>query len=83
MPKINIQTCLSNLSLLESPLLPTNSNYYTAYIISSNLTEAGPINPLENASVIAPNKACKGSNTLLKLTSLQDKYEGVNWDYID
>ena len=66
--------CLFNLSLLKYPLLPTNSNYYTAYIMFSNLTKASPINPLENAPVIAPSETCKGSNTLfnilLKLTPL-------------
>ena len=63
MLKINIWTRFSNLSLLESPLLLINSNCYTAYIISSNLTEAGPVNLLENVSVIAPSKACEGSDT--------------------
>lgn len=67
-PKINIQTRLSDLSLLESPLLPTNSNCYTAYIMSSNLTEASLVNILENTPVIMPSKACEGSNTLLELT---------------
>ena len=46
--------------------------------MSSNFTKAGPINPLENVSVIAPSKAYKGFNTLLESTSLQDEYEGVN-----
>jgi hypothetical protein len=78
MPKINIWTRLSDLSLPKSPLLPTNSNCYTAYIISSNLTEAGPVNPSENTPAITPSKAYKGSNTLLKLTPIQDEYEGVN-----
>jgi len=63
-PKINIQTRLSDLSLPKSSLLPTNSNCYTAYIISSNLTKAGPIDPLENMPAIAPSEACEGSNTL-------------------
>jgi len=78
---------LSNLSLPKSSLLPTNSNHYTAYIMSSNLTKTGPINPPENAPVIAPSEAYKGSNTSsntsLELTPLQDKYEGVNWDRLD
>ena len=76
--KINIQTRLSNLSLLKSPLLPTNSNCYITYIMSSDLTEAGPVNPPENAPAIAPSKACKGFNTLSESTPLQDKYEGVD-----
>ena len=42
----------------------------TAYIISSYLTKAGPINLVEDASIIMPSKAYKGSNTLLKLTPL-------------
>ena len=78
MSKINIQTRLSDLSLLKSPLLPTNSNYYITYIMSSDFTEAGPVNPLENTPIIAPSKAYKGFNTLLKSTSLQDKYKGIN-----
>ena len=69
---------LFDLSLLKSPLLPTNFNYYTTYIMSSDFTKAGPVNPLKNAPVIAPSEACEGSNTLLELTPLQDEYEGVN-----
>jgi len=56
--------CLSDLSLPKSSLLPTNSNCYTAYIMPSNLTKTGPVNPLENAPAIAPSKAYEGSNTL-------------------
>ena len=82
-PKINIQTRLSDLSLPKSPLLPTNSNRYTAYIISSNLTKASPVNPPENAPAIAPSEACEGSDTLLESTPLQDKYKGINWDRVD
>ena len=52
-PKINIQMRFSDLSLLKSSLLPTNSNHYTAYIMSSNFTEAGPVNLLENVPIIA------------------------------
>ena len=62
--------CLSDLSLPKFPLLPTNSNCYTAYIMSPNLTKASPINPLENVPVIAPSEAYEDSNTLLELTSL-------------
>ena len=46
--------------------------------MSSDLTEAGPINPLKNAPVITPSKACEGSDILLKLTPLQDEYKGVD-----
>jgi len=60
----------SDLSLPKSPLLPTNSYYYIAYIMSSHLTETGPINLAKDILVMAPSEACKGSNTLLKLTSL-------------
>jgi hypothetical protein len=51
--------------------------------MSSNLTEAGPVNPLENASAIAPSEACEGSDTSLELTPIQDEYEGVDWDRVD
>ena len=51
--------------------------------MSSDLTEASPINLLENAPVIAPSKACKGFNILLESTPVQNKYKGVNWDCID
>ena len=51
--------------------------------MSSNLTEASPINPLENALVIAPSEACEGSNTSSESTSLQDEYKGVDWDHVD
>jgi hypothetical protein len=51
--------------------------------MSSNLTEAGPVNPSENMPVITPSKACKGSNILLELTPIQDKYKGVNWDRVN
>jgi len=61
---------LSDLSLLKSSLLPTNSNYYTAYIISSNFIKAGPVNPPENMPTIAPSEAYEGSNTLSN-TSLE------------
>ena len=56
------------LNRLKSPLLPTNSYYYTTYIISSYPTKASPINLAENAPIIAPSEAYKGPNTLLELT---------------
>jgi len=58
----------SDLSLPKSPLLPTNSYYYTAYIMSSYLIEVGPVNLVENMPVIAPSEAYEGSDTLLKST---------------
>ena len=82
-PKINIRTRLFNLSLLKSPLLPTNSYRYTAYIISSYLSKAGPVNSAENMSIIAPSKAYEGSDTSLELTPLKDEYEGLNWDRVE
>jgi len=54
--------------------------------MSSNLTEAGPVDPLENAPAIAPSEACEGSNTSFNTSSetpLQDEYEGVDWDCVD
>ena len=39
--------------------------------MSSYLTEAGPVNLAENASVITPGEACGGSDTLLELTPLR------------
>ena len=51
--------------------------------MSSNLIEAGPVNPPEDASAITPSEACKGSNTSSESTSLQDKYKGVNWDCVN
>ena len=51
--------------------------------MSSYLSKAGPINLAENMSAIAPSKACEGSNTLLELTPLKDKSEGLNWDYVE
>ena len=74
-PKINIQMCLFDLSLLKSLLLPTNSYCYTAYIMSSYLSKAGPVNLAENIFIIAPNK---GFNALLELTPLKDEYKGLN-----
>ena len=46
--------------------------------MSSNLTEAGPVNPPKNTPVITPSKACKGFNILLELILLQNKYKGIN-----
>ena len=60
----------SDLSLPKSPFLPTNSYCYTAYIMSSHLTEVGPVNLAEDAPVIAPSEAYKGSDTSLKSTPL-------------
>ena len=77
-PKINIRTRLFNLSLLKSLLLPTNSYRYTAYIISSHFSKANPINSAENTSIIALSEAYEGSDTLLELTPLEDKYKGLN-----
>ena len=42
--------------------------------MSSHLSKAGPINLVENISIIVPSKAYEGSNTLLKLTPLKDEY---------
>ena len=81
--KINIRTRLFDLSLLKSLLLPTNSYRYTAYIISSHLSKADPINLVENTSVIAPSEAYEGSDTLLELTPFKDEYEGLNWDRVE
>ena len=79
--KINIRTRLFD--LLKSPFLPTNSYRYTAYIISSYLSKANPINLAGNTSIIAPSEACEGSDALLELTPLKDEYEGLNWDRIE
>jgi len=51
--------------------------------MSSHLTKASPVNLVENASIIAPSEACKGSDTLLELTPLKDEYEGLNWDRVE
>jgi hypothetical protein len=51
--------------------------------MSSYLSKADPINSVENMSVIAPSEACKGSNTLLESTPLEDEYEGLNWDRVE
>jgi len=51
--------------------------------MSSNLTEADPVNPPENVPVIAPSEACEGSDTSSESTSLLDEYEGVDWDRVD
>ena len=82
-PKINIRTRLFDLSLLKSLLLPTNSYRYTAYIMSSHLSKANPINSAENTSIIAPSEACEGSDTLSESTPLKDEYEGLNWDRVE
>jgi len=46
--------------------------------MSSQPTEASPVNLAENTPIIAPSKAYKGSNTSLESTPLQDKYKGLN-----
>jgi len=51
--------------------------------MSSYLTKAGPVNSVENASIIAPSEACEGFNTLLELTPLKDEYKGLNWDRVE
>ena len=51
--------------------------------MSSDLTEAGPVNPPENTPAIAPSEACEGFDTSSESTPLQDEYEGVDWDRID
>jgi len=51
--------------------------------MSSHLTEAGPVNSAENASIIAPSEACEGSDTSLESTPLEDEYEGLNWDRVE
>ena len=51
--------------------------------MSSHFTKTGPVNLVENASIIASSEACKGSNTLLELTPLKDKYKGLDWDCVE
>ena len=46
--------------------------------MSFYFTKASPINLVENTSIIAPSEAYDGSDTLLELTPLKDKYEGLN-----
>ena len=50
--------------------------------MSSDLTEAGPVNPVDNAPEIVPSKACEGSDTSSESTPLQDEYEGLDWDRV-
>ena len=46
--------------------------------MSSRLTKAGLINLVENASIIAPSKVYKVSDTLLESTPPYNEYEGLN-----
>jgi len=51
--------------------------------MSSQPTEASPVNLVENTPIIAPSEAYEGSNTLSESTPLQDEYEGLNWDRVE